>query len=305
MKRLLLCILATAFVASCGNKGPEQQPGESNDPSTETEQGLKPWDDGQPVFSATKGMKGYIAFKQDGVQRKAFLKVIDGAEIKVDADGYITRVGDYIFKDGKYVYEETEAEFLSISLNDKGLVHEITEEEMFLTDLGEEKISEQSTFTYDSDNHLTSVKSVKKTTSKILNATYEETCTLAWEGGLVKELTIKATDTVNESGMDPKVSEFGAKRTYKYDEYLNPLSLMPLALVKNIFLNEMVLCSVLAQSGAFGVAPYKFPASSSFIMDGSKTPSDTDYYIEYDEIVGAIPVVENGCEKEYTFPSAE
>ncbi|MBQ4285736.1 MAG: hypothetical protein II720_04650 [Bacteroidales bacterium] len=302
--KYLLCILAVALFASC-KKAPAGQPGTSDDPTPSTqsddpatpsdepvpETGLKPWDDGTPAVDPAKGVRGYIPYKKDGKTGKATLVSIDAIEVTVGADGYISSAGVCSFTDGEYVYEDGSVSF---SLGSNGLVEKYKETASWEGVVN----SKELVFSYDKDNRIVSVEATETCTLEGRSTPMSSipvTATLVWEGGLLKEIAMTSSD-------------FSSKRTFLYDgEYPNPLGIMPSPVISSIFKegskafsagNNLIL-DVLCLVGGLGVAPEEFPTSSSYILQGSQTPSDTGYYVEFDETTGAIPTKENTTDFEW------
>ncbi|MBR6245849.1 MAG: hypothetical protein IKR15_00630, partial [Bacteroidales bacterium] len=238
-----------------------------------------------------KGVRGYIPYKKDGKTGKATLVSIDENEVTVSADGYISSVGICSFTGGEYVYEDGSVSF---SLGSNGLVEKYKETASWEGVVN----SKELVFSYDKDNRIASVKTTETSVAQGQSTpmmSISVTATLVWEGGLLKEIAMTSSD-------------FSSKRTFLYDgEYPNPLGIMPSPVISSIFkegslafsAGNNVILDVLCLVGGLGVAPEEFPASSSYILQGSQTPSDTGYYIEFDETTGAIPTAENNTDFEW------
>lgn len=299
--KFFLCILAVALFASC-KKAPADQPGSSDDPKQGTEStdpkpgtdsedpvvetGLKAWDDGVAAVDPAKGFKGYIPYKLDGVSHKAELASINEQEVTLDADGYVSSVEGCAFDGGKYVFDYGGT--VSVTLNSKGLVETFKQ-----TATWEDVVNtKELTFAYDENNRMVSVKTAETSSAAPINIKVD--VTLVWEDGLLKELEAVGDD-------------FSSKRTFFYGEYPNPLGIMPSCIISSMIKEgsisftgpDNIMLQVLCLSGGFGVVTAEFPVSSSYIMEGSKTPSDTGYYIEFDETTGAIPTAENTTDFEW------
>lgn len=301
--RLLLTSLAILAIVSC-KKAPSGQPGTSDDPTPSTqsddptpsdepviETGLKPWDDGTPAVDPAKGIKGYIPYKLDGKTSKATLVSINEIEVTVGDDGYVSSAGLLSFVGGEYVYEEGSVSF---TLGSNGLVEKYNESANWEDVVN----SKELVFSYDKDNRIVSVETTETSVKEGLSTPFMSisvTVAFVWEDGLLKEIDMTSSD-------------FSSKRTFFYEgEYPNPLGIMPSFIISNIFkegskafsAGSTILLDVLCLVGGLGVAPDEFPTSSSYVLEGSQTPSDTGYYIEFDEATGAIPTSENGTDYEW------